>query len=88
MNGERPVNFGERGKGRTQYSILQWATACAATLEISRRAWRLVRDRMPRGDGRRSFVVPAAAITAAFLAGAWWLTSRSHHEVREDETRH
>lgn len=64
-----------------QYSLLGWAAACAATLDASRRTWRTLRTRMPLGDGRRTFVVPAIAITAAFLAGAWWLKSRTSHKT-------
>ncbi len=78
MTGEWPSDeIGERREaGRGQYSMLQWAAACAAALEVSRRTWRGLRDRLPPGAGRRAFVVPAIAITGAFLAGAWWLKSR------------
>lgn len=63
--------------------LLAWAGACAAALETTRHIWKGLRGITPRGWTRTSFVVPAAAITGAFLAGAWYLS----RERREDETR-
>ena len=89
MTREWPDALGEQRASRArQASLVQWATACAGALELSRRTWRALRDRLPPGDGRKAFVVPAIAITGAFLAGAWWLRSRSHHEAHKGHKDH
>jgi hypothetical protein len=61
---------------------LAWATDCAALLTSARGIWHELAGALPLGARRRSFVVPALAVSAAFLAGAWWLTSRSLSEAR------
>lgn len=59
-----------------QAQLLAWAAACATTLNIARATWRSMRDQLPRGRGRKAFLLPAIAITGAFLAGAWFIASR------------
>jgi len=56
--------------------LLDWASACATSLQISRDAWRGLRRRLPLGEGRRSFTVAAVVVTGVFLAGAWWLRTQ------------
>lgn len=63
--------------------LLAWAGACAAALETTRHVWKEFRGRTPRGWARASFIVPAAAITGAFLAGAWYLSRRRAGDGKE-----
>ena len=63
---------------REQDQLFEWAAACATTLDIARSTWRSMRDHLPRGTSRRSFVLPALAITGVFLAGAWFIKQRRH----------
>jgi len=58
------------------HRLLAWAGACAAALETTRHVWKGLRGRTAPGWRRASFVVPAAAITGAFLAGAWYLSRK------------
>ncbi len=62
--------------------LLAWTAACAAALETTRHIWKGLRGSTPKGWTRSSFVVPAAAITGAFLAGAWYLS----RQRRDDRT--
>jgi hypothetical protein len=65
---------------RDNRKLLAWAGACAAALETTRHIWKGFRGRTPPGWTRTSFVVPAAAITGAFLAGAFWLSRKRPDE--------
>jgi hypothetical protein len=61
--------------------MLLWAKDCAALLTSARGTWHELAGSLPLGVRRRSFVIPALAVSAVFLAGAWWLHSRSLHET-------
>jgi hypothetical protein len=56
--------------------LLEWRNECAALLESLRAFWRETRGFLPPNLRRRSFVVPAVAVTVAFVAGAVWLLGR------------
>jgi hypothetical protein len=53
--------------------LLAWAEDCADVLASIREMWRHLAGVLPPGVRRRAFALPAFAVSAVFLAGAWRL---------------